>query len=108
MSSLLEDLRNLIENSEALKDSPEEQWYWLSTLGELNDKGLERLKHILGQEAESVRAIRAKEASRLAEIDTDHLKALENFKRVDLPNFLKKWEASSTAKENAENILESL
>ena len=108
MTSLQEDLRHLIESSEALKDSPEEQWYWLSTLGELNETGLERLKGILGKEAQSVKEIREEEASHLATIDADHLKAIENLKHVELPRFLKKWEASSSAKENPENILESL
>jgi len=108
MSPLQEELRRLIESSEALKASPEEQWYWLSTLAELNEKGLERLKNILAQEAESVEKIRVEEAAHLTEIDAGHLKALENFKRIELPNFVKKWEAHSAAKENPENILDSI
>lgn len=108
MSPLFDTVSALIQNSETLKEKPEEMWYWQVMSKQMTDAQLEKLKTVLDEEARSIERIRAEEADHLAKIDEDHLRALQEFKTVTLPKFRKEWEEASRKAENVENILQSI
>lgn len=106
--TLLQEVQNLIENSLVLQSDPAEQWFWLAESKSMSEGGLEKLKAILEHEQAEASRIRAEEKTKLDQIDADYLKALENFKRVEMPKFVKKWEAHQRAQENPENLLNQI
>ncbi len=109
MTTLLrEQVRILIEASEALKANPSEQWFWQVQVKVLDLSGLTRLKEVLEFEQKEAARIHAEGEARLLKIDQDHVQELENFKRVDMPRFLKQWEAAAQAKEAPEEILKNI
>lgn len=98
----------LIASSETLQRNPDEDWFWRASVQDMSEGALNKLIAVLEEEALSVEKIRKEEASTLADLDKKHLEALEHFKRIDLPAFVKKWESASRATENPENILNSI
>lgn len=108
MSPLLKEVRALIQGSLALQRDSVEQAFWLDRTKTMNDEQLSRLKEVLEEEASSKAKLGKESAERIAKIDADHLAELENFKRIGLPRFLKKWEAAQTEKENPDELLKQI
>lgn len=106
--ALKSDLRQLLETSPALSEDPSEQWYWLSILDSLSDEALVKLHEVLQSEQAQVEAVLKKQSDELDHIDAQHLKALENFKRRELPRYLKQWESATRHEENPDQILNEL
>ncbi len=108
MNPLNQEVLALAKNSPTLQAQPELLEFWLGQIPELNGEGLLKVKAVL--EADLMRRKEIEEASlgRIVEIEKQHLEALEHFKRVDLPKFLKKWEVEQASKDNPEELLNQL
>lgn len=98
----------LVQSSETLKTNPSEQAFWQMQINTLNEQGLLRLKEIFEYEQKENIRIRAEGDARKLAIDQEHLKALQEFKQVALPRFLKQWEAEQAAQESPEEILKKM
>jgi ABC-type phosphate transport system auxiliary subunit len=103
-----DDLIQLIENSEALRRDGEEQAYWLIMAESMDESGRARLGAILTKEADQRLAIVEKLEGRLDEIDEKHIAELKAFNQIELPKFVKKWEAAARTKENPDELLKKL
>ncbi len=99
------DVITLIEASEALRQNTYEKEYWLNLVEDMDEAGLTRLAEVLNEEAKNRAAIVEKLEGKLEKIDEQHLQELKTFNKVEMPKFIKKWEATSRAKENPEDIL---
>lgn len=108
MNPLLEEIQGLIQNSLALQGDSAERIFWTEHSKLLSEEQLNRLKAVLVQEADAKAKIEKEYAERIAKIEAQHLEELQHFKRVELPQFLKKWERIQTEKENPEDILNQM
>jgi len=108
MTPLLQEVQALVKNSLALRRNLSEQTFWLNRSEVLNEEQLNKLKAVLEQESASQKNLEEESAERMAKIDADHLKALQNFKHTVLPQFLKKWESAEAEKDHPEDLLKQI
>ena|SRR3989338_6050624 len=107
-TSLRDQVRSLVETSESLRAAVSERLFWQTQVEVMNEPDLLRLKEVLEYEQKEAARIKSDHEARLLEIDKEHLQSLQDFKRVDIPRFLKQWEQISAAKEAPEDILKQI
>jgi len=108
MATLKDNVRLLIESSWTLKQDSSEQWFWLAMLDGLSEEKLQKLQTVLEKEAIKESEILAAHAKKIAAINDQHINELQDFKRVKIPQFLKKWETQDAAQSNPEDILTAI